>query len=210
MIKQRLQYISSGNTVEAQYNNIFRALDQGVDWIQVRFKNAPISELLDLAAQIKILQTRYDFTLIVNDHVKIAYELDLDGVHLGLNDTSVPEARALIGTNKIIGGTANTLEDVQQRTLEKCNYIGLGPFRFTTSKHNLSPTLGLSGYKKILDNSPKEVPPIFAIGSVTARDIVSLRRIGLYGMAMSKEIESWFDEPDYVTTIKKLLYEKYA
>lgn len=210
MIDKRLQYISSGSTTKEQYANIQRALALGIEWVQLRFKNARLSDLLTLAAEVKKLKERYDFTLIVNDHVRVAYELDLDGVHLGLNDTAVGAARALIGTHKIIGGTANTREQVMKRSFEKCDYIGLGPLRFTKTKENLSPIIGLSGYAEIIESIPHALPPIFAIGSVTTQDIPPLRRIGVFGMAMSKEIESQFNEQNYINTVNKFLYAKYA
>ncbi|MGO1242763.1 MAG: thiamine phosphate synthase [Sphingobacterium sp.] len=210
MIDKRLQYISSGSTAKEQYANILGALALGIEWIQLRFKNACVSDLLALAAEVKKLKERYDFTLIVNDHVKVAYELDLDGVHLGLNDTPVRAARALIGNHKIIGGTANTLEQVMQRGLEKCDYIGLGPLRFTKTKENLSPIIGFSGYAEILESIQHELPPIFAIGSVMTQDIAPLRRLGVFGIAMSKDIESQFHERNYINTVNKFLYAKYA
>lgn len=210
MNDQRLQYISSGETAKQQYNNILRALDHGVDWVQLRFKNATMQDLQHLAEQIRMLKGNYDFTLIVNDHVKLVSDLDLDGVHLGLDDMPIRTARELIGPHKIIGGTANTFDQVKRRVKEKCNYIGLGPLRFTKTKDNLSPILGLDGYKEIIDRCPNVTLPIFAIGAVNMEDIIPLRRLGVFGVAMSKEIESRLQQPNYINTIKKLLYAQYA
>jgi thiamine-phosphate pyrophosphorylase len=71
--------------------------------------------------------------------------------YLGLTDMGIPEARRILGTYKIIGATANTFEDVFSCT-NTANYIGLGPFQFTTTKQKLSPILGLEGYRSILQN----------------------------------------------------------
>jgi thiamine-phosphate pyrophosphorylase len=90
-----------------------------------------------------------------------------------LNDRSIEEARFILGENKIIGGTANTISDVLQRMNEPCDYIGLGPLRFTDTKEKLSPVLGFEGYQELLKILKKilGVPKIFAIGSVIPEDI---------------------------------------
>src|SRR5207344_844126 len=136
----KLQYISQGNTVQEQLYNIHQTLDNGCDWIQLRFKNASAIDLFTLAEAVKFLCEEYLATFIINDNVHLAQQLVADGVHLGLSDMKIEEARSLLG-NKIIGGTANTFEDVWQPATENCDYIGLGPYQFTTTKSNLSPTL---------------------------------------------------------------------
>lgn len=186
----KIQYISSGNTVEEQLQNIIAVLEKGITWVQLRFKTEDPQFLLALAKEVKQLQRTYSFTYIINDHIDIAQAIDADGVHLGLEDDSIEAARIKLGDNKIIGGTANTLNDVLQRIDEGCDYIGVGPLRFTKTKKNLSPTLGFEGYRQLfaqLQNRP--LPPLFAIGGVRYHDIEPLSEIGLYGVAMSKELE---------------------
>ena len=73
-----------------------------------------------------------------------------DGVHLGKLDMPIKEARERLGKDFIIGGTANTFEDIRQHAADGADYIGCGPFRFTTTKRKLSPILGLDGYHSIL------------------------------------------------------------
>ncbi|WP_228453268.1 thiamine phosphate synthase, partial [Chryseobacterium sp. CH1] len=124
--------------------------DNGIKWVQVRWKNAPENELISLCEISKQLCSEYQAVCIINDHVQIAKEIDADGVHLGLNDSAIEEARLILGKNKIIGGTANTLSDVLLRIKESCDYIGLGPLRFTTTKEKLSPVLGLKVIRILL------------------------------------------------------------
>ncbi len=184
---EKIQYISQGKSPEEQIANIEKALDVGCKWIQLRYKNKPIEEVLTLAKMVQKICKAYDAKLIINDHVEVAYQIDADGVHLGLNDISIAEARKLLKQNKIIGGTANTIEDVLQRVHEKCDYIGLGPFRFTTTKEKLSPILGLEGYQNILcelKNRNIEIP-IYAIGGIEEDDIEKLVETGVYGIAVS-------------------------
>lgn len=185
---EKLQYISQGFTLEDQELNIRKALDHGAQWIQVRWKNAPENEFIRLCEISKKICSEYQAVCIINDHVQIAKQIDADGVHLGLKDTSIEIARHILGENKIIGGTANTFSDVLQRVVESCDYIGLGPLRFTSTKEQLSPILGFEGYQKIIDGLKEksiEIPKIFAIGGVVLEDIELLQQIGIYGVAVS-------------------------
>lgn len=201
----KLQYISQGTTVEEQLYNIHQALDNGCDWIQLRFKNASQRQLTTLAEAAKTLCDEYLATFIINDKVDLALQINADGVHLGLNDMRVEEARNALGNHKIIGGTANTLNDILQRIEEKCDYIGLGPFRFTTTKDKLSPTLGLEGYQSII--SQMEVDgieiPVYAIGGIQLDDIESLLDTGIHGIAVSGLITA---KPQLITQLNEKLY----
>lgn len=202
---EKLQYISQGQTRQEQEHNIRTALDNGIQWVQVRWKNASEKELNDLCVVSKKLCSEYNAVCIINDHVHIAKEMDADGVHLGLNDLSIEEARTVLGDNKIIGGTANTLSHVIQRIEEQCDYIGLGPLRFTSTKEKLSPVLGFEGYQhmiKSLNEKSITIPKIFAIGGVVLEDIEQLQRIGLYGVAVSGQITN---RPAAISEFKKAM-----
>ena len=183
----KLQYISQGDTQEEQLNNIQKALEFGCRWIQLRFKKANAETLEQTALLAKELCQKFDALFIINDHINLAKKIDADGVHLGLTDSSIQEARELLGDKKIIGGTANSYEDVIQRYHEKCNYVGLGPYKFTITKEKLSPIVGLEGYKEIiskLENKGVEIP-IFAIGGILEEDIDPILNSGIYGIAVS-------------------------
>ena len=182
-----IQYISQGSTQEEQLTNIENVLKAGCTWIQLRFKNCDKVVFLDTAQKVKKLCSQYQAVFIINDHVNIAKEVDADGVHVGLTDTYVYEAREILGDDKIIGGTTNTYEDVLQRIEENCDYIGLGPFRFTTTKEKLSPVLGLEGYKAILDRlkEDKKDIAIYAIGGIEEEDIQPILDLGIHGVALS-------------------------
>lgn len=183
----KIQYISQGNSIKEQLLNIEEVLDAGCEWLQLRYKNASKGESLQLALSVSKIIESYNCRFIINDHPEIAKEVDADGVHLGLNDMPVAIARAIIGEDKIIGGTANTLSDVLQRHIEECDYIGLGPFRFTATKENLSPILGLKGYNEIMSqlNEQQITTPVFAIGGIEQDDISEILKTGIYGVALS-------------------------
>lgn len=209
----KLQYISQGEDYNRQLNNIYRALDAGCDWIQLRYKNHQEMSAAYVAEKIKNLCQKYNATFIINDFVKIAKEVDADGVHLGLDDMTITEARSILGSDKIIGGTANTLEHVLQRIDEKCSYIGLGPFRFTTTKEKLSPILGLEGYQKIVEALKQHVnpqainTPIYAIGGIEVDDIESIVNVGIHGIAVSGMITNAIDKKEIVSQVNSRLYD---
>lgn len=203
----RIHYISQGATLEEQEKDILEAFEAGCKLVQLRFKNGTREEILLLAKQAKTWSRLHGAKLIINDWVEIAREADADGVHLGLTDSSVEEARKIVGPTKIIGGTANTLEDVLQRIHEKCDYVGLGPFRFTTTKEKLSPILGLEGYRQIiseLTNRQLSIP-IYAIGGITQSDLPMLKSTGIYGVAVSGMISEAADKKTVVSEIDQTL-----
>jgi thiamine-phosphate pyrophosphorylase len=119
--------------------------------------------------------------------VEIAAEVKAHGVHLGKQDMSVRVARRRLGDGFIIGGTANTLEDIREHFRQGADYIGLGPYRYTTTKKNLSPVLGLEGYLSIMSRLRKEgIPiPVVAIGGIRMEDAAPLLEAGLQGIAFS-------------------------
>jgi len=203
----KIQYISHGNTVEEQKKNILNALEAGCKMIQVRFKNGSKEQILEVAKQVRTWCTYGSALLIINDSIEITQEVHADGVHLGLTDTSIEEARKALGSSKIIGGTANTLEDVVQRIHEKCDYVGLGPLRFTSTKEKLSPLLGFEGYQRI----SKELEmlglsiPIYAIGGIVQSDVQLLKRIGVYGIAVSGMISESSDRMSLINEIESQL-----
>jgi thiamine-phosphate pyrophosphorylase len=204
----KIQYISQGANPQDHLLHIQQALDAGCEWIQLRMKNYDEATVLSVAASVKKHCASYKATFMVNDFITVAKRADADGVHLGLTDTSVLEARTLLGPGKIIGGTANTLEDVRKRITEQCSYIGLGPFRFTTTKEKLSPILGIQGYREIMNALSAEDKriPIYAIGGITAADVDDIISTGVHGVALSGVITNAPDPHKIVQQLKDSLY----
>ncbi|HEY0271545.1 MAG TPA: thiamine phosphate synthase [Chitinophaga sp.] len=199
----RLQYIA------AAYGPIASALDAGFGWIQLRCKQISPADHLALALRVKRLCEKYAATLIVNDAVAIALQSGADGVHLGLEDGSIAAARAQLGADKIIGGTANTAAHLRQRMAEGCDYIGLGPFRFTVTKEKLSPVLGLEGYRHLLHQQAFPLP-VYAIGGITPADVPALREAGVYGVAVSGAVTQAPDKKNILQQFNHALYGNFA
>ncbi|MCE7072074.1 thiamine phosphate synthase [Dyadobacter sp. CY327] len=186
----KLQFISNQTQESSHLESISLALEAGCRWIQLRVKNEPENLVLEMAQAAKALCNTYGAKLIINDFPNIAKAVSAHGLHLGLNDMPIPEARKIVGDNMIIGGTANTFEDILLRIKEGADCIGLGPFRFTKTKQNLSPTLGLEGYRDLMQrlaNEKKEIP-IIAIGGILPDDIPTLLSTGIHGVAMSSAL----------------------
>ncbi|MFD2036561.1 thiamine phosphate synthase [Belliella marina] len=191
----KLQYISQEKPFNTHLEAIENVLKAGCKWIQLRLKNLEEHEILSIAKEAKRLCDNHQAILIINDYVKIAKEIDADGVHIGLNDMSVAETRLILGENKIIGATANTIDHVKMHAQSTPDYIGIGPFRFTQTKEKLSPILGIDGYKKILDemNALGLHIPVIAVGGITAEDLPELLKTGVHGVAISGEINHAMD-----------------
>ena len=163
------------------------ALEGGCRWVQLRMKDASEEELKNTAIRVQDLCRQYGATFIIDDHVDLVKQIGADGVHLGKLDMPIKEARERLGKGFIIGGTANTFEDIRQRVADGADYIGCGPFRFTTTKQKLSPILGLDGYRSILAQMKEEglSIPVVGIGGITREDIPALKAVGLSGIALS-------------------------
>ncbi len=159
----------------------------GARFIQLRMKGSPRAPWLAEAAAAARECQRYGAILIVNDSVDIALESGAAGVHLGALDGNWREARRRLGDRRILGGTVNNADDAG-RAVESgsLDYVGVGPLRFTGTKKNLSPVLGLEGVRSVL----RELRglPAWVIGGVEPADVAELREAGAAGVAVSSAL----------------------
>ncbi|HIZ86189.1 MAG TPA: thiamine phosphate synthase [Candidatus Coprenecus stercoravium] len=203
----QVQFISHFTDSISYLDSIRIALEGGCRWIQLRMKHASPEQVRSTAAQALPLCRRYGAVLILDDHVELVRETGADGVHLGLTDMPVAEARKLLpGGQFIIGGTANTLADIRLHAASGADYIGCGPLRFTTTKDKdkLAPVLGIEGYRSVIDGMRREslTLPVVGIGGVTAEDIPALAATGLSGIALSGSI---LRAPDPVAEMRRVI-----
>lgn len=182
-----LQFISHYTDRYSYLDSIRMALAGGCRWVQLRMKDATDDEIRPVALEARKLCKEAGATFIIDDHVELVKEIQADGVHLGKMDMPIADARKILGEDFIIGGTANTFEDVKSHYEAGANYIGCGPFRFTTTKKKLSPVLGLDGYRQIVSQMRQAgiSLPIVAIGGITAEDIPGIMQTGVTGIALS-------------------------
>ena len=185
-----IQFITHQNTRHGYADGARLALEGGCRWIQLRMKDAPDDEFVGVARDVRRLCTQYGAKFIIDDRVHLAATTEADGVHLGRNDMPIDEARRTLGQHYIIGGTANTFDDIRRIASQGADYIGCGPYRFTTTKKNLSPVLGLDGYRLLIQQMHEAGIhlPIVAIGGITADDIEDIMLTGVTGIAVSGAI----------------------
>ncbi len=183
-----IQYITHENQRLSYLDGAILALMGGCKWVQLRMKEASDEEFLVVGSQLRELCKTYSATFILDDRVHLVKPLGADGVHLGKNDMPIDEARRCLQSDKvIIGGTANTFDDIKRLHQQGANYIGCGPFRYTETKKKLAPTLGFQGYKSLVEKMKSEgiTLPIFAIGGILYDDVKALLSIGIDGIAIS-------------------------
>lgn len=185
-----LQFISHATDKTSYLDGIRMALAGGCRWIQLRMKGAADDEVETIAVEAQCLCREQGATFIIDDRVEMVKKLYADGVHLGKNDMPIAEARRILGEHYIIGGTANTLDDVARHYRNGADYVGCGPFRFTTTKQRLSPILGIDGYKAIVNGMANHGIhiPVVAIGGITMADIPEIMATGVNGIAISGAI----------------------
>lgn len=186
----KLQFITHHTDQYTYYDSAVMALKGGCRWIQLRMKDASFNEIEKEALRMQALCKQYGAILIIDDHVELVKKIQADGVHVGKSDMPVKEARQILGKEFIIGGTANTFDDIKMHYEAGANYIGCGPFRHTETKKNLSTLLGLEGYQNIVLRMKSEGIhiPVVAIGGITKEDIPAIMQTRVSGIALSGAI----------------------
>lgn len=186
----RLQFISHYTDTLSYLDGIRMALQGGCRWVQLRMKDAADEDVMPVAREAQRMCRETGAAFVIDDRVEMVKALHADGVHLGKNDMPISEARRILGDTYIIGGTANTLGDVRRHYADGADYVGCGPFRFTTTKKRLSPILGASGYRSIISGMQEAGIgiPVVAIGGITPEDIPEIMATGVKGIAVSGSI----------------------
>lgn len=182
-----VQFITHSFSSIGYEESAMLALRGGCRWIQLRMKNFSDTEVEPIALRLKTVCKEMNATFILDDRVELCKKIEADGVHLGRNDMPIGEARECLGHAFIIGGTANTVDDIRRLKREGADYVGCGPFRFTTTKEKLSPIIGLDGYKAIMEQLEREEIriPVCAIGGIQVEDVPTILSTGVQGIAVS-------------------------
>lgn len=158
----------------------------GVRWVQLRVKGKSDDEWERIARRVKQVTDAFGATLMINDHVQLAKKIGAHGVHLGKTDMPIEQARDILGADAVIGGTANNEEDLERLLHTSANYIGLGPYRFTSTKKNLSPVLSAETLERMIRLQSRI--PVIVIGGIKQEDVPAILASGAYGVAVSSAI----------------------
>jgi thiamine-phosphate pyrophosphorylase len=207
----KLQYITQSETAEEIRAEVHAVVNNGIDWVQLRMKDDNLDHE-SIAKDVKLICAN-KATFIINDRVELAKKVDADGVHLGLNDMSIEQARSILGPDKIIGGTANTMVDCKNAELSGTDYIGMGPFGFTDTKEELAPIIGLEGFQKLFPKDEKYGwmfmslnLPIVAVGGIKIEDVSGLMNSRLHGIAVSGMIANADNQTILIHELKETIY----
>ncbi len=187
----RFQFLTHDSPLMTHAEQAELVCSAGGRWIQFRTKGKEYTEWRRLACEVQEVCRSFGATFLINDNVRIAKEIGADGVHLGKLDMPPREARTMLGEDFLIGGTANIADDLLY--LHDCgvDYIGLGPYRFTQTKQNLSPVLGSGGIQRtVTRHRESSTIPVVAIGGIMHTDLMDLASTGVHGVALSSSILS--------------------
>ncbi|MBR1768834.1 MAG: thiamine phosphate synthase [Bacteroidales bacterium] len=186
----KTMFITPNKDIEGIISDCEKVLAGGIKFIQLRMKERTNDDVLQTAKILRPLCNEHCALLTVDDRIELLHTNLFDGVHLGKNDMPIKQAKKITQNRYLLGATCNTLEDVKQATNDGADYLGVGPFRYTTTKKNLAPILGLEGYEHIIKSMEKEAKklPIYAIGGIKEEDLKDLKQAGVYGVAISGSI----------------------
>lgn len=206
----RLMFITHRTERMDECEQIRAVLRGGCTWVQLRRKEGLNLPLVEGARAICESESAASVDLCIDDNLLFAMAGGATAVHLGKRDMPVDEAWACVEhllpprRRFFIGATANTFEDIRHAVRAGASYIGLGPYRFTETKSNLSPILGADGYRRILEQCRETgiTIPVFAIGGIGLPDVPLLMRMGITGIAVSGAI---IQSPDPVATTRQFI-----
>lgn len=160
------------------------ALRGGADILQLRLKRAPAPQLLAVARELREATREHDALLVINDRPDIALLSDADGVHLGADDLPIRAARRLLGPDKLIGGTANTVALAQRAEAEGADYLGCGAIFPSPTKPDRE-VIGPARYARV---ARAVRIPVFAIGGIALDNVGGLLAAGCGRVALSSAI----------------------
>jgi thiamine-phosphate pyrophosphorylase len=171
----------------------------GVTLVQLRGKHCEAREFLDVAVRMNGLLKPKGIPLIINDRSDIALACEADGLHIGQQDIPLFYARKILGQNRLIGISVNTIEEAHTAEKEGADYVGVGPVYFTSSKDKIPTILGLEGLRAIREQVRI---PILAIGGVTVKNARAVVDSGADGIAV---ISAIMGKDDIAKAAKNLL-----
>ena len=175
-----------------------QAVMSGVTVFQLREKQADYEHFKTIALRIKPICKEYGVPLIINDNVKLAKEIDADGVHLGQDDLDITSAREYLGQDKIIGVSAHNVAEALAAQQGGADYLGSGAAFVTSTKTDA----GAIDRKVLADIAHTVKIPVVAIGGINAENITQLQNLGLDGVAVVSAIFAAEDIPCAVRELK--------
>ena len=182
---------------ETLYSQVEKTLEGGTTFVQLREKELDEEKFLEEAKEIKELCRRYQVPFVINDNVEIALAMDADGVHVGQSDMEAGDVRAKLGPDKIIGVSAQTVEQARLAEERGADYLGVGAVFHTDSKADAA-DVSHETLKAICDAVSI---PVIAIGGISRDNVSELAGTGICGIAV---ISAIFAQKDIKNATKEL------
>ncbi len=183
--------------IEAVVKELVKA---GADMIQFRDKYSEDGEFLKEVLMIKKILKNKKIPFIINDRVDIALCINADGVHVGQTDLPVAVARKILGKSKIIGTSAENVQQAKLAQKQGADYVGLGPIFYTTTKEVIPHPVGLD----LIEQAQKKLKiPFFPIGGINLDNLSAVINAGAKRVAVASAIIS---SPDISQTIQHFLH----
>ena len=179
------------------YSQVEEALKGGATFIQLREKELDEEHFLEEAKEIKELCKKYQVPFVINDNVDIALAMDADGVHVGQSDMEAGAVREKLGPDKIIGVSAQTVEQALLAEQKGADYLGVGAV-FPTGSKDDAVEVSHETLKAICEAVKI---PVIAIGGISTGNVMELSGSGICGIAV---ISAIFAKPDIEAAAKEL------
>lgn len=183
------------------------AVKGGVTMVQIREKDSNTRDFYQLAISVKQILDKYDVPLIINDRLDIAIAVDADGLHIGQSDLPYVQARKILGPDKIIGLSVESIEQAKEANQLDVDYIGLSPVFLTQTKGDIATPLELTGVKKIASFTKH---PTVAIGGINTQNAGDIIRAGAGGVAVVSAIISNDNPTKAAQEFRNILDEAFA
>ena len=191
-------HLLTDTVLQSRYSHIEltkMGIKGGADTVQFRQKSGSAREMIAVAREMRQMCKTAGVTFIVNDRVDIAIASDADGVHLGQDDFPIPMAREVLGSKRIIGGSASNMDEARKCVLEGADYVGFGPVYPTTSKDDAGPVSGIA----VLEQIVRDISlPVIAIGGINAQNTAPIMKAGAFGISVISTI-CCQDDPEQAT-----------
>ena len=153
----------------------------GADVVQLRDKSQPVESFAVVARRVADICRRQGVTFIVNDHARVARDVEADGVHVGRRDSSIEDARARVGERAIVGASVGSLDEALEEEANGADYVGFGHVFATLSKTKPAPPVGLDALARV---AARVRVPVIAIGGITEANAAQVMETGAWGIAV--------------------------
>lgn len=187
----KFHYLTQDISDRSHLQQVVIACKAGANWIQYRCLTKSDKELINEINEVAAVCDDWGTTLIITDHYHLLDQVDVQGVHIENMNADLDAIRNQIGDEKTLGSSAISFEDIQRINLSgAADYIGCGPFKFTRTKINSHPLLGIEGYSNIVKQMTDQniTIPLLAVGGITVNDVKALLETGIHGIAVSAAV----------------------